>query len=467
MKKQSLLFICFSLSLQLAFASDTLRTLSLKDVYGLVLANHPVVRQADAVKAVGEFELMAARGAFDPQLKSAFDEKSFDGKDYWKIWQTSLRVPVWNGIDVKAEYQQTTGSELDPMLLTPSQGLSSAGLSIPLGQGLLIDARRAAVKQAGYMRSMLQAEQQVMINKLFLQVNSDYLEWSLRYEYSRLLADAVRLGAERLENIRYKVVIGEVQALDSVELLIELQNRTGLYLQALNDYRNAGLVLSNHLWDPDGNPVQVDSLLAPEVFRSFATGDSLPDFQSLLELSENHPDILQLDAKYGQAEVEKRWAAEKIRPKLNVEYNVLGSGADIFDGVPDYKSWTDNHKVGITFSTSLFLREERGKYSIAKLKQERIRLETDYRKRQIATDLRTVFNEIGLLRQQLTLQQSQVANAQRLLEGETIRFNEGEGSVFFINTRENALVNSKMKLAELNIKYEKSTARLRWAAGTR
>lgn len=450
-----------------AQASDSALVLPLRDVYGLVLANHPVVRQAEAVNAMGDLELMAARGAFDPQLKSMFDEKRLSGKDYWQIWQTSLRVPVWNGIDVKAEYQQANGNELDPMLVTPPSGLSFVGISVPLGQGLLIDARRAAVKQAGYVRSMMQAEQQTMLNRLFLQVNNDYLEWALRYEYTQLLAEAVRLGSERLQNIRYKVVLGEVPAIDSVEVLIELQNRTSLYLQAMNDYRNAGLLLSNHLWDPSGNPVQVDTLLRPEVFRDFSSADSVPDFTALMAMAERHPDLQQLEAKSGQAEIDRRWAAEKLRPKLNLEYNLLAPGDGIFSTALDYTTWSENQKVGITFSTTLFLREERGKYGIAKLKQERIRQEADYRRRQISTEIRTVYNELELVRQQLVLQQMQVANTRRLLEGETNRFNEGEGSVFFMNNRENALVNSRMKLAEMNIKYEKCKARLRWVAGSR
>ena len=95
MKKFLALSIIFSFLFHLSKGEDTLRVFTLKDVYGLVLSNHPIVQQAFIVSSIGDLELMASRGAFDPQLKTAYDEKTFQGKDYWKIWQN---VSIWTTI---------------------------------------------------------------------------------------------------------------------------------------------------------------------------------------------------------------------------------------------------------------------------------------------------------------------------------------------------------------------------------
>ena len=58
-----------------------------------------------------------------------------------------------------------------------------------------------------------------------------------------------------------------------------------------------------------------------------------------------------------------------------------------------------------------------------------------------------------------------VLNAERLLQGEQIRFESGESSVFLLNAREAALVGARLKLAELQAKYAQTQATLRWAAG--
>ena len=84
MRKIVLLSFVFSFLTYLTQGQDTNRVFSLKDVYGLVLSNHPVVRQADAVSSIGSLELMVSRGAFDPQLKSAYDEKTFHKLGTWQ-----------------------------------------------------------------------------------------------------------------------------------------------------------------------------------------------------------------------------------------------------------------------------------------------------------------------------------------------------------------------------------------------
>ena len=55
--------------------------------------------------------------------------------------------------------------------------------------------------------------------------------------------------------------------------------------------------------------------------------------------------------------------------------------------------------------------------------------------------------------------------AERLRNGEQIRFENGESSVFLLNSREASLVSARVKLAELQAKYAQTQATLRWAAG--
>ena len=50
-------------------------------------------------------------------------------------------------------------------------------------------------------------------------------------------------------------------------------------------------------------------------------------------------------------------------------------------------------------------------------------------------------------------------------QGEQVRFDNGESSVFLLNAREAGLVTARVKLAELQAKYAQTQATLRWAAG--
>lgn len=448
-------------------AADSLRVLSLEDVYGLVLENHPVVKQAGLLQDAARMELRAARGAFDPQLRSAYDEKRFGSKDYWKVWQSSLRIPVWNGIDLKAEYQQTTGDELDPMLVTPGNGLSSLGIQLPLGQGLLIDARRATLEQARLIGGLYDAERFSVVNKLLLQVNKDYLDWSYGYSRTQLAAEGLRLAVQRFDAIRYKVLLGELPALDSVEALVEVQNRQNTLTAARIDFMNAGFSLSNHLWSDKGEPAQLTEDILPDALdRNPPVPQTIPLSQLQDSAMSAHPELRKMEAKIDQLDIDRRWAAEKLRPKLQLDYGLYSSGGTDFSDAGFFNPyWSDNMRVGLSFSTSLFLREERGKYNLSKLKVQQARFEQQRIRREVYNQLRSAYNEYTLLSVQLNDQLAQVRNAELLLEGEQLRFNEGESSLFLLNSRENALLLFRLRTLECRAKLEKARALVRWSAG--
>jgi outer membrane protein TolC len=69
------------------------------------------------------------------------------------------------------------------------------------------------------------------------------------------------------------------------------------------------------------------------------------------------------------------------------------------------------------------------------------------------------------LEKQLRITQQALNNYQILLRNETLRFENGESSLFLVNTRENKVMESMEKLVELRIKYYKSRYATEWAAG--
>jgi outer membrane protein TolC len=67
-----------------------------------------------------------------------------------------------------------------------------------------------------------------------------------------------------------------------------------------------------------------------------------------------------------------------------------------------------------------------------------------------------------VLREQVKLYKATSQNFEKLYIGEVTRFNAGESNVFFVNTRENKLLEVKQKLAEVQLKYFKTEATLKW-----
>lgn len=466
MKFRQVFFILMLSSFSLVSqGSDSAVVFSLHEFYKLVLAYHPLARQANTLPAEAKSELRMVRGAFDPEFKGFFDEKRLDGSNYWSVWQSRLTVPLWSGTDIKVAYDKATGKELDASLLTPDGGLSYVGITIPLGQGLLIDQRRAALRQAQLALEAADAQKVVYINKLLLQVAKDYWDWFFTYERLSMHEESLRLAGVRFNAVRDRVLLGDLPALDSLEAFIEVQNRLNVLNQSRLEYNNARLIASNHLWNDRGEPVMFDTALVPAILSEDLEMVTAEEMATLMISAGEHPELVGMNVKIGQLDIERRWAAEKLRPKLNFDYNFLRPGR--YPWVNTEQPWRtdDNFKYGLQFSVPLFLRQERGKLGLVRIKRSQADFERQQLSREIRTRIEVSRNEMSALQEQIRIQEEQVRNAERMLQGEQFRFDSGEGSVFLMNTRENALINSRIKLEELKSKFGKSRALLYWSAG--
>jgi outer membrane protein TolC len=445
---------------------DSVQILTLQDFHRIILQFHPVASQAALLTEQARQELRMARGTLDPVVSSKLYRKEYNGKEYYNLWSNTLEIPTWFGPELKAGYDQTRGEYLNPENNTPAGGLSFAGISVPIGQGLLIDQRRATIKQAVLLQEIAEAEKVKLINKLLLQATKDYWDWLLYYREMQLYREALNLADFRLKAVRSRVKEGDLAAIDTVEALAEVQNRQVLMQQAQLAYNNARLTVATYLWAANAVPLELKGQTVPALTGSELTSLSQDSMQQLLEIAKtNHPDLRKLNLKGQQLQVEQRLASDKLKPKLNVEYNVLQKDfylrPDAFE--PQYLG--ANYKLGMSFSLPLLLREERGKLQLTKAKQQANHLELQQATREVETNLLAAFNDWQALAEQVKLQELMVENADKLRNGEVIRFQNGESSLFLVNSREYKLLEAQLKLYALRTKYAKARTLLYWSAG--
>lgn len=446
-------------------------TFSLADLLTLVGENHPVARQAALQPERARQEVRLARGLLDPTAESKFYRKEFGGKDYWNLWDNTLRVPTWYGPDVKLGYERNVGPRVSEQVATPGDGLTYVGLSLPLAQGLLIDERRAAVRQAQALQGLAEAERRAALNKLLLSATKDYWNWTLSYQRLALLQANLQLADIRYNAVRERVRQGDLAAIDSVEALTERQNRLAQLVQAEVEWQNATLLLSNYLWDEQQRPRELPASIRPQALPAAAAWQAVPAAtleELVAQARQQHPDLLKTRAKIEALTVERRLYQNKLLPKLSVDYNLLLTGQP-YAAEPGYGPgpvYQNNYKLGVSFAYPLLLRQERSKLQLTRLKIQEANLGLEQTNREIATAVRATANDqLGLARQ-LQAQEQVVENAQRLREGEQIRFENGESSVFLLNSREAYLLSARLKLAELQAKYAQTQAGLRFAAGS-
>lgn len=447
---------------------DSVRPVTIDNFYHLVLQNHPVARQANLLNEFARQEMRLARGNFDPKLEAQYLAKNFGEIDYYRIFNSSIKFPTILPFDPTIGVEQNSGKYLNPERYISDQydfRQFYAGISLPLLRGLVTDERRAALRQAELFGDMMEAEQVRIINELFLEAAKDYWQWSIGYYNLRLYDQNVVIAEEIFRRVKLNNELGEAAPIDTIQSKITLQQRLVERQEALLDFQNASIKLSNYLWDSLGNPLDLSMQFAPVLNRDII-GISDQELGELLNLARsNHPELQKLNVKLQQLDVDRRLAAEFIKPKLDVNYYFLNQPFD-----PEWNVSLrpgENYKFGIDFFLPIFIRKERAKLAQTKLKISNARFERSLTERQILNDINASYNTVvnsGLI---ISQQSEMVDNYNRLLQAELFNLENGESDLFKINIQIEKLIQSQSKLIRLLGDYEKQKAYLYWAAGVR
>lgn len=446
---------------------DSARPFTLDAYYELILAHHPIAKQASLLSEVARQEIRLARGNFDPKAEAQLSFKRLDGKEYYDIFSSSLKFPTGFPMDLSIGLDRNKGAYLNPEdYISGKYNYHQlyAGVSLPIGRGLLTDERRTALRQAELFRDITEAEQVKMINKLLLDAAKYYWDWYYAYYNYQLLTRNVEIADDIFQRVKTNYLYGEASVIDTVQAKITWQERLVERQEGFNHFQNSGLELSNMLWDSLGNAVNLNIRWAPVLLQ-----DPLLTTAELKELADraqiNHPDLKKTEVKIRQLEAEKRLATEYLKPQLNLKYYAINQPIN-----PDGEfSFTidDNYKLGIDFSFPVFLRKERAKIALTELKISNTRLEQAMLERQISNNLTSIHNHLVNLQSIMAHQKQMVDGYERLLRAELMNLEEGESDLFKINAQQEKLIQAQSKWLKLLAESEKQKAYLYWAAGGR
>lgn len=446
-------------------AQNTVKTFTIDEYLWFVSKYHPIAKQGELVLKEGESTVLESRGAFDPFLYGGVDQKQFNNKEYYNVLGAGLKIPTWYGVEFKTNLEQNRGFFLNPENYTPLNGLINAGVSVSLGQGLFIDKRRATLKQAQIFNQSSKLEQQVIMNDLFYSAISQYWSWVESWNYYQLLEESIVLAEDRFEAVKTSFIMGDKPAIDTVEAFLQLQNRQLDRNQFKLLYQNETLDLSNFLWFEENTPLVItDSIVPPLLSSLMNLSLVLPDSiqKILLNINDNHPELLLYQNKIASLNIEKRLKQEGLKPKVNLNYNFINE--NIGDNMLNTFS-TQNYKWGVELSFPIFIRQQRGELQLAKIKIQDVDYSLQQKNLEVQNKIKQYYNEQIILNEQVILYGEAVNNYNKLLIGEKSNFFEGESSLFLVNSREQKLIDAQLKLIELKSKFFKSNNGLFWSAG--
>ena len=439
--------------------SQSEQPFSFDDFIQVVKTGHPIARQAELQKELGELAILKSKGQVDPEAFTEFNQKQFDDSRYYNLFDAGLKIPTWFGASFQAGYEQNAGDFLNPENSTPTDGLLYAGVSVPIGKGLLMDERRATLRQGRLYNETTKAEQVKILNDLLLDAGKAYWNWFRAYNNVLVFEEAYTLAEQRYQAVKLGANIGERPAIDTLEAGIQRQTRQVQVRQASLEMKNARALLEIFLWQEGNIPLELEEGVIPR----FENPLLLEEFGTIVEMDSllaNHPEFAQAEIKLQSLEVDRKYQSEMLKPELNLKYNFLSSNAGAESQV-----LLNNYTFGLQFSMSLFLRKERGDLKMTKVKIEQSERGLDQKRAQLNYKVDVALNEWQTISEQIVIQQRTVSDYNGLLNGERSLFENGESSLFMVNSREMSYIQSQLKLNELISKRFQAEIKITHALG--
>lgn len=430
--------------------------LTYNEFLGYVKKYHPLVKNANLEINMAQANLMIARGGFDPKIEVDYDKKQFKNKEYYSFFNSSFKIPTWYGIELKASFDNSEGIFINPENTVPNQGLTSLGITIPIGQGLLINQRMADVRKAKIQIQLSQAERKLEAIEVLYKASLAYFNWKRNYSEVELYSSYLKNAQFRYNGILSLIKNGDKPAIDSVEAGITVKTRQWNLEEAKLKLTKSKLELANFLWIDNNIPLELQDTIVPEEKLTQTILETLNTNELLIQdlPIENHPKINALQGKLALLEVDRKLKANNLLPKLDLGYHYLSE--------PNYWNETNfnNYKIGLNFKFPLFLRKERGSLQLSKFKIQDAKFTLDFERIQLTNKIKAQQTEIKSIEKQYQIILGLVKDNLQMLQSEERLFSMGESSIFLLNSRENNLVNIQLSQFGLENRFFNSNAEL-------
>jgi outer membrane protein TolC len=430
--------------------------LTYNEFLGYVKKYHPLVKNANLEINMAQANLMIARGGFDPKIEVDYDKKQFKNKEYYSFFNSSFKIPTWYGIELKASFDNSEGIFINPENTVPNQGLTSLGITIPIGQGLLINQRMADVRKAKIQIQLSQVERKLEAIEVLYKASLAYFNWKRNYSEVELYSSYLKNAQFRYNGILSLIKNGDKPAIDSVEAGITVKTRQWNLEEAKLKLNKSKLELANFLWIDNNIPLELQDTIVPEEKLTQTILETLNTNELLIQdlPIENHPKINALQGKLALLEVDRKLKANNLLPKLYLGYHYLSE--------PNYWNETNfnNYKIGLNFKFPLFLRKERGSLQLSKFKIQDAKFTLDFERIQLTNKIKAQQTEIKSIEKQYQIILGLVKDNLQMLQSEDRLFSMGESSIFLLNSRENNLVNIQLSQLGLENRFFNSNAEL-------
>lgn len=505
------------------------RTLSLRDAISMALKNNKDIEVARDNVKIAEFDLLGARGAYDPRFStstfyeriespiSSFLSGGSNGSTTQSDYAASARLeglsPKLGGnyrldfssIRLTTNNQFTALNPQYPTALTFSY-------TQPLLRGLRFDNSRRQVEIAKKNLSLTDAQFRQRAIETITNVQRAYWDLVFSLRSVQIHRDAVLVARTQLEHNRRLVQEGQLAPIDIVAAEAQITTFEQNVYSALEEVAKTEnnlkhLIAENHdsaLWNEPLLPTDSVDLTAPEI--------SLP--VALKTAMENRPELQQSNVVREINEIDQRFFKDQKKPAVDLvgSYGMVGLAGALsggtnpfigssvqlrdavnkllinadFDPLPDPPSQTispdllggysqsvnnllgnrfNNFRVGVQINLPLRNRTAEAQYGRSLVEAERIATQREQLEQTIQVEVR---NALQAMRSSEARLQAAVATRtanEQQLTSEQRKLDAGQSTTFLVLERQTALTAARGAELKAQTDLNKAIADLQRATG--
>ncbi len=438
------------------------RELQLGEVLTLAEQSFPSLVAARADVEGAEGEQLTARGAFDPVWRTRAWTAPISGYPHTRLDSViEVPTPLW-GANFFAGYRLGLGKIPDYYREreTLSGGEVRAGANVPLLRNGPIDRRRANVARAelGQQLAGLSFEQQrIEVTRLAAFRYWDWVASGHRREIARAL---LKTAMDRDAQLAVRAREGDVPVFDREDNQRALAQRQALLVQAQRALEQSSFELSLFLRDAEGNPVMPGDTQLPLTFpQPDLSAREAPDLEAALA---RRPDVQRLVMQKKQQQIELRFQENQLLPALDVgvaftqDFGSTGEDALRPLAQPELE-------FSALLEVPLLYRAPLGRVQSARAGLSRLEAQAQLARDRVSVDVRDALSALAAAGERITFTRQEVAVSMRLEQGERTRFELGDSTLLFVNLREQATAEARLREIDALTEHHKANAALRAA----
>jgi outer membrane protein TolC len=436
--------------------------LGLDELFAALDDRNPMIGGAKQEFAAAKGEALAADGAFDPKWKT---KGEWDAVGYYRniVVDTSIEQPTrFRGVTVFGGYRIGQGKFplYDYKYFTNSYGEARAGIRVPLLRDSSIDKYRATVAKA--QQGVTVAETTVASNRIEVvqKATEKYWDWVVAGRKLALARDLLGRAEERDRAIGARVAQGDVAAIDRTDNRRAILAREAQVISAERSLGKARLELSLYLRNEAGEPLLVDDSRLPSAFPEPVVLGTAEVERAVADARAKRPDRARYEALKKQYEIEEDFYDNQRLAAVDVQL----SGARQFgNGYPE-KQLT-MVEAGVVVELPLRTRSQDGRRAVAAAKRSQYEANLRLVGDKIGVEVRDAALAAEAARKRVDLARQETEAARTLEAAERRRFSLGDGTILFVNIREQATFDAAVKEVETLAEHHKARAAFRAACG--